>query len=268
MGCRRSACGHLLAWLALVALGCGGEGPARSGVVRDGAAASVTPEDQSPPAEEAARPSATERVMVLVPEGTFVMGWDAGEPDERPPHVVFLDAFHIDQFEVTVGQYRVCVEAGACEDPIYAPSCNWDGFAGDTHPINCMNRQNALDYCTWAGLRLPTEAEWRRAGPMGGFTPGVMNWWATRRIFALGPGRRPSRWAIIPAGFRPMGCTIWGGMCGSGWRTGMRRAITRGVRGSDRRGRDRGSLGCCGGGRGGLRRGRCRRRIGWLIIRR
>ena len=101
--------------------------------------------------------------MVLVPAGTFIMGWDAGQRDEQPPHAVFLDTFHIDQFEVTVGQYRRCVEAGDCQDPIYAPNCNWDGFAGDNHPINCMNRQHARDYCAWAGLRLPTEAEWEKA---------------------------------------------------------------------------------------------------------
>ena len=62
-----------------------------------------------------------------------------------------------------VQQYRSCVEAGGYEDPIYAPACNWDGFADNTHPINCMNRQNARDYCIWAGLRLPTEAEWEKA---------------------------------------------------------------------------------------------------------
>ena len=101
--------------------------------------------------------------MVLVAEGTFIMGWDAGKSDEQPPHAVFLDAFYIDQFEVMVQQYRSCVEAGGCEDPINAPACNWDGFADNTHPINCMNRQNARDYCAWAGLRLPTEAEWEKA---------------------------------------------------------------------------------------------------------
>lgn len=33
--------------------------------------------------------------MALVPEGTFIMGWDAEEADDRPPYPVFLGAFHI-----------------------------------------------------------------------------------------------------------------------------------------------------------------------------
>ncbi|MEE3257589.1 MAG: SUMF1/EgtB/PvdO family nonheme iron enzyme, partial [Candidatus Latescibacterota bacterium] len=151
--------------------------------------------------------------MVLVPEGAFVMGWDAGEPDERPPHVVFLDAFHIDQFEVTVGQYRVCVEAGACEDPIYAPSCNWDGFAGDTHPINCMNRQNALDYCTWAGLRLPTEAEWEKAarGTDGRIYPWGYELVGDEANFRVGAGTATEPVGNHPSGVSPYGVHDMGG---------------------------------------------------------
>jgi len=163
-GVRRVRC-TLLSCLTFLALGCGGQAPVLSEGEPGGDGSAAEPvEVAAAPAEEAAHTApAAERAMVLVAEGTFIMGWDAGKSDEQPPHAVFLDAFYIDQFEVMVQQYRSCVEAGGCEDPIYAPACNWDGFADNTHPINCVNRQNARDYCAWAGLRLPTEAEWEKA---------------------------------------------------------------------------------------------------------
>jgi len=39
--------------------------------------------------------------MVYVPAGEFIMGNDAGNPDQRPQRRVYLDAFEIDQYEVT-----------------------------------------------------------------------------------------------------------------------------------------------------------------------
>ena len=91
-----------IAWLALLALACGGGG-ATAAV---SASVEAAPPGSAPSSPDAAspRPPPADRAMILVPEGTFVMGWDAGEPDERPAHAVSLDAFYIDQFEVTVGQ--------------------------------------------------------------------------------------------------------------------------------------------------------------------
>ena len=194
-----------IAGLTLLALGCGGGGATAP------FSASVEPPPPvsapSPPDAASPRPPPADRAMILVPEGTFVMGWDAGEPDERPPHAVSLDAFYIDQFEVTVGQYRVCVEAGGCEDPIYAPSCNWDGFQDDTHPINCMNRQNAVDYCTWAGLRLPTEAEWEYAarGTDGRIYPWGYELVGDEANYRVGAGT-----ATEPVGAHPSGASFYG----------------------------------------------------------
>ena len=66
---------------------------------------------------EAVRPSSVEREkkitwgkdgakMVLIPAGSFMMGSDAGESDEKPEHRVELDGFYMDAYEVTVGQFR------------------------------------------------------------------------------------------------------------------------------------------------------------------
>ena len=156
-----------------------------------------------------------DRAMVLVPEGLFVMGWNAGEPDEQPPHQVFLSAYYIDQFEVTIGLYRRCVEDDSCEEPAYAPNCSWDKDIEDTHPINCVNRQNALDYCAWAGLRLPTEAEWEKAarGTDGRTYPWGYELEGDEANFRFVVG------ATEPVGSRPAGVSPYGAhdMAGNVW---------------------------------------------------
>jgi formylglycine-generating enzyme required for sulfatase activity len=59
--------------------------------------------------------------MVCVPAGEFLMGSTDADPHakagEKPQHIVYLDAFWIDQTEVTDAQYRFCVDAGACQEP-------------------------------------------------------------------------------------------------------------------------------------------------------
>jgi formylglycine-generating enzyme required for sulfatase activity len=94
--------------------------------------------------------------MVRVPAGSFVMGSDGDELDERPAHKVTLAAFDLDRDEVTVGDYGACVAAGACEKP--------RGAVGDkSDPIAWVRWSDAEAYCRFVGKRLPTEAEWERA---------------------------------------------------------------------------------------------------------
>ena len=108
-----------LVCMALWALGCGQKDP---GQVSGDRVVAPAPPGEAPATEDDPPTAVTEvnkaeHAMVLVPEGLFVMGWDAGEPDEQPPHQVFLSAYYIDQFEVTIGLYRRCVEADACDEP-------------------------------------------------------------------------------------------------------------------------------------------------------
>ncbi|MFC2028788.1 SUMF1/EgtB/PvdO family nonheme iron enzyme [Chloroflexota bacterium] len=104
---------------------------------------------------------------LYVPTGSFLMGSESGDSDESPVHQVTLDAFWIDQTEVTVRMYRECVDAGVCPEPQNTSSATHSNFfynnAFDNYPVIEVTWYNAVDYCAWVGARLPTEAEWEKA---------------------------------------------------------------------------------------------------------
>ncbi|MEE2645193.1 MAG: SUMF1/EgtB/PvdO family nonheme iron enzyme, partial [Myxococcota bacterium] len=69
--------------------------------------------------------------------GSFFMGGGGGQSDELPAHqVVFSDPFSLSRTEITVAQYRHCVEANACSVPRTNQGCNWGRPDRDDHPIN------------------------------------------------------------------------------------------------------------------------------------
>lgn len=110
-------------------------------------------------------------VMGYVPEGDFLMGSREDDPmagiDEKPQRTVHLDAFWIDQTEVTNKRYQQCVEAGACTPPGNTASNTRKYYYGnpeyDSYPVMHVTWYQADEYCRWAGRRLPTEAEWEKA---------------------------------------------------------------------------------------------------------
>jgi formylglycine-generating enzyme len=79
-----------------------------------------------------------------------------------PQRTVFLPAFDIDRFEVTVAEYRRCVAAGACDA---GPVLQGDQrhHRDQRNPVVNVTWRESGDYCAWRGKRLPTEAEWEKA---------------------------------------------------------------------------------------------------------
>jgi iron(II)-dependent oxidoreductase len=96
------------------------------------------------------------------------MGSDDGNGDEKPVHRVTVPTFEMTKTQVTVDQYKACVDAGACTAPDSGGACNWGQSDRGKHPINCVDWQQAQAYAQWAGGRLPTEAEWEYAARSGG----------------------------------------------------------------------------------------------------
>jgi formylglycine-generating enzyme required for sulfatase activity len=143
-------------------------------------------------------PSSTATVdltnMVYIPAGSFLMGNNHPYTETTrivlrtlPAHIVDLDAFHIDRYEVTWADYAGFLNVlGSNEQACNGYRCTQVNYPGigspatdshilfqderylvesgyENHPADKVGWYGADAYCAWLGKRLPTEAEWEKA---------------------------------------------------------------------------------------------------------
>ncbi len=164
--------------------------------------------------------------MVLIPGGWFTMGDAEGQIDERPLHKVWVNAFHMDKYEVTQEEY----EKVRGENP--------SRWTAPKNPVEQVRWSDAVRYCnarsiedglqpcynleTWEcdfnanGYRLPTEAEWEYACRAGtktryafGDTPEKLRHYAWYKENSGGRPRPVGKKLPNPWGLHDMQGNVW-----------------------------------------------------------
>jgi formylglycine-generating enzyme required for sulfatase activity len=130
-------------------------------------------------------------IMAYIPAGIVTLGSNVDYEFARPINSVSLEAFYIDQTEVTNSMYASCVAAGRCKAPYDLSSNTIQEYYGNPQyakfPVSQVTWQDAVSYCTWVGARLPTEAEWEKAA-RGGVNGKVYPWGDETPVCTRGAG--------------------------------------------------------------------------------
>lgn len=158
-------------------------------------------------------------VLLLVPGGEFWRGSTEGEIDELPPQKVDEQPFYLGKTEVTFGQFSRFVGATGYrteaeergfgfvwgQDWQKVENASWrapdgDGvIPGENEPVRQVSLKDAKAYVDWAGLRLPTEAEWEKAarGTAGRQYPWGNAWDSSKVVSG---GKAPKAVGSVPSG--------------------------------------------------------------------
>ena len=162
--------------------------------------------------------------MHFVPGGSFLMGAPDNDAqaskDEKPQHQVTLSPFWMDEREVTIAQYKLCVADGDCEAPF--TKTDYNNPQKLNHPMNYISWEQAAAYCAWVAqktgrdVRLPTEAQWEKAASWDPATQ-------TKRRYPWGDELDKTRLQLgshtVAVGSYPNGASAYGilDMAGNVW---------------------------------------------------
>jgi formylglycine-generating enzyme len=163
---------------------------------------STTKEATAAPGETANEPPGPQppqspEGMVYVPGGTFDMGPPQSVTMGKAPQRVQVSPFFLDRTEVTVAAYLACVRAKGCTASKPGEGCNATAKKPRLqHPMNCITKRQAEQYCAAQGKRLPSAAEWEFAArgtdgriyPWGDAAAVEQLCWQGK-IFGVGSGR-------------------------------------------------------------------------------
>lgn len=135
--------------------------------------------------------------FVFVKGGTFEMGSENGDSDEKPVHNVTVDDFYMSKYEITVGQFAKFVKSTGYKTEAEKRGWSWvlkdgkwkhangvswkadpqrdksDGTSKEDFPVTHISWSDANEFCKWLSekthltYRLATEAEWEYAAGGG-----------------------------------------------------------------------------------------------------
>ncbi len=134
--------------------------------------------------------------MVNIEGGTFKMGNQAGNNDEKPVHSVTLNSFSLGKYEVTFAEFKKFIDAAGYKTdaeqtdssrhkhgllPRGVYNGTWNKtmhgkplpLSDSLKPVGNVSWNDAMAYCEWLRsvtgkkFRLPTEAEWEYAASGG-----------------------------------------------------------------------------------------------------
>lgn len=100
--------------------------------------------------------------LVYVPAGEFLMGAadndSAANHDEKPQHTIYLPGFYIGKYPVTTQEFEMFTK-----ETDYKPQNSFSLQGTANHPVVHVTWQDAMEYASWHGFTLPSEAEWEKA---------------------------------------------------------------------------------------------------------